>query len=178
MNIPALTALIIPLIQAGLTARGLTAVVKRDQQPRQVGVPTGATIFLHHIGTRPYGFPARQDVWNTNSSTMVHTETQFQWSRFQISGLAPQSPATPTAPIASDYVRAAALTLQSETTCAALLLQNVGVLRISDISSTYFEDDKGQNEENPSFDVLLGHQDILVTSNPVITNFDLIVGRI
>jgi hypothetical protein len=178
MNESALTILMIPIIAAGMTARSLTAVVKRNQQPRQIGTPSTPTIFLNHIATTPYGWPARQDVWNTNTSVMDHTTVQFQRSKYQISGLAPQSPGTPANPTTGDYVRAASLALQDDFARAALFAQNVGILRISDVTSSYFEDEKNQNEEIPTFDVILSHMDVLTINGIIITDFELTVDRV
>ena len=178
MLISALNIILIPIMEAGLTARGLTATVKRTNQPRQQGTPSAATVFFFHAGTTPYGFVRRKDWWDATTSTMYHKEEQYQWTRYQINALAPQSPGAPTAATAADYVKAAAQTMQSDAARAALLAQKVGVLRISDVISTYFQDERGQNEESPSFDLILGHKDELITSGDFITNYTFAIDSV
>jgi hypothetical protein len=123
-------------------------------------------ILFHHVGTVNVGWPFRGDVWNAVSGKFDHTETQNRESRYQIGALAPQSPSDPTLPTPADFCLAMAAVMQSEVTLALFLAANVGVQHVTDIRSTYFVDDKGQNEESPAFDVVLSHQDIFVTATP------------
>lgn len=178
MDDSALIELLLPIITAGLTARGKSAAVKLGKQPRQIGTPSAPVILVWHLKTTPYGALDREDVYDPIGQVMNHTEVQWQHTRFQISGLAPQSPSTPAAPSASDYVRAAAQAVQSDAARAALKTQNVGVLRISDVTSVWFEDEKGQNAESPSFDLILSHKDVFTISGAGITNYSLNVDRI
>jgi hypothetical protein len=146
-------------------------VIKYDQ-PRQQGVPSLATIFFLHIFTKNVGWVARKDVWNATNQAMDHVETQRRESRFQIGALAPQTPSDPTLPTAADFAWMAATTMQSSATLAMFLSNNCGVQHITDLSVTYFEDDKGQNEANPSFDVVISHQDVFTVPGITITEFE------
>src|ERR1019366_5315092 len=165
----ALSILLVSVLNAGLTARGLTETVQKDNQPRQQGVSSSAVILFHHVGTVNVGWVYRADVWNVGTGRFDHTEIQRRESRYQIGALAPQSPTDPTQPTPADFCLAAAAVMQSDATRATLLAGNVGVQHITDVRSTYFVDDKGQNEENTSFDVILSHQDSFVTVTPIIT---------
>lgn len=164
----ALAILLQSALTAGLTARGLTATVQKNQQPRQQGVPSAAVILFHHVGTVNVGWPYRGDVWNAVSGKFDHTEIQRRESRYQIGALAPQSPNNATLPTPADFCLAMSAVMQSDATRATLLAANVGVQHITDIRSVYFVDDKDQNQESPSFDVVLSHQDSFATTTPKI----------
>jgi hypothetical protein len=164
-----LSILLQSVLTAGLAARGVTAQVQQDQQARQQGTPSAATVFFHHIGTVNVGWPEKSDVWNAGNGNFDHTETQRRESRYQIGALAPRTPGDPTLPTPADFCLAAAAVLQSDVTIATLQASSVGVQHITEIRSTYFVDDRQQNEENPTFDVILSYQDVFTTSTPKIT---------
>ena len=171
MTESALSILLVSVLNAGLLARGVSATVQRDNQPRQQGAPSTAVVLFHHIGTVNVGWPEKAEVWNATNGNFDHTETQRRESRYQIDAIAPQTPGDPTLPTTADFVNAAAAVMQSDATILTLINSSVGVQHITDIRSTYFVDDKGQNEENPSFDVILSHEDIFTTSTPKINSF-------
>ena len=162
----------------GLTSRGITANVKQSNQPRQQGIPTTATVFFFHVGTINVGYPEKKDVWNSGNDNFDHTETQNRESRWQINALAPQLPSSTTAMTAADYALAAAAIMQSDSTIVALKNAGVGVQHITNVRSVWFQDEKQQNEENPTFDVILSHQDISTISTPVVRVFTPTVGVI
>lgn len=171
MTEASLAILLKSILDSGMAARGMVVSVLRDEQPRQQGVPSTAALFFHHIGTMNVGWPRKDDVWNAGNGNFDHTETQRRESRYQIAALAPQTPSDPTLPTPADFCNAAAAVLQSDVAITTLAASGIGVQHVTDIRSTYFVDDKGQNEENPSFDVVLSHQDVFVTATPKITNF-------
>jgi hypothetical protein len=162
----ALSILLVSVLNAGLAVRGVAATVQKDNQPRQQGVPSAAVILFHHVGTVNVGWPAKQDVWNAANGNFDHIETQRRESRYQIAALAPQTPSDPTKFTPADFVNSAAAIMQSDATIATMLAAQVGLRHITDIRTIYFQDDKDQNEENPSFDIVLSHQDVFTTSTP------------
>ena len=166
-----LNILLASCLNAGLIVRGITATVQRDNQPRQQGVSSTPVILFSHIGTVNVGWTKRYEMWNAANGNFDHTETQRKESRYQIGGLAPQTPGNPSLLTTADYVLAMAAIMQSDATIATLLASGVGVRHITDIRTTWFVDDRGQNEENPSFDVIFGHEDSFTTSTPKINAF-------
>jgi hypothetical protein len=167
----ALSILLVSVLNAGLSVRGVIATVQKDNQPRQEGIPNAATIFFHHVGTVNIGWPEKQDVWNAANGNFDHIETQRRESRYQISALAPQTPSDPTLPTPADFCNQAAAVMQSDVTIATLVSNGIGIRHITDIISIYFQDDKGQQEENPSFDIIFAHQDVFTTTTPIINDF-------
>lgn len=170
----ALFTLIISLINSMKADVGLSEVqIAQSYQPTQQGVNTKPTAYLFKIGDKRYGYPAFQEIWDADSETMIHKTTQQYETTFQISALAIQNPKTPSAPTASDILNLIAYILQSSTIVAAFEAQDVGILRVTDVRNPYFQDDKGRNEASPSFDFVLTHKQIILSTSPVITETEL-----
>jgi hypothetical protein len=160
----ALQILLRSTILTGLTVRGYSSVlVKASRQPRQAAVPTAATVFISFMSSKRYGFPQKGQVWDSGNGVFQKTETQLYETTYQIAALSPQSAATPTAPTTDDLVRIVSNWLASDAAVAILGADQVGVLRVQDIQNLWFEDDKGQYESNPTFNIVLRHNDAFTT---------------
>lgn len=167
-----LIALIRTVIVAGLAVRGLSAItVKQANQPTQVGVNTGSTIYLSKISDHRYGFLKRDDVWNDMTHVMDHTETQQYETVFQVNALAIQNPADTASLTASDIVNITAEILQSDVALATFRASDVGIERITDIRNPAFSDDTDRFEYSPSFDFTLTHKQVRITNSPTVNTF-------
>jgi hypothetical protein len=164
-----LIQLFLPIIQAGLIADGFTDVItKQANQPTQQGVNTGPTVYFFKVASKRYGFLGRWDKWDSLDSEMVHTESQYYETTFQISTLVRQLPMTPNQYTASDLANEVASIMQSDNTRAILNASGVGILRVTDIANPYFVDDRDQFEASPSFDFVLTSQASRVGVTPVV----------
>lgn len=164
-----LIQLFLPIIQAGLIADGFTNVItKQANQPTQQGVNSGPTVYFFKVASKRYGFLGRLDQWDSVSTTMVHTESQYYETTFQISALVRQLPTTPNQYTASDLVNEVASIIQSDNARDILNASGVGILRVTDISNPYFVDDRDQFEASPSFDFVLTSQASRVGTTPVV----------
>ena len=157
-----LAVLLRSVIVAGLTLRGITANVKQANQSRQQGIPSTATIFFFHVDTTDIGWPAKKNVWNSMTGVFDVTKTQRRESRWQIGALAPQTPST-TARTAADYILAVKSILAEDVAINTLKGSGIGIQHTTTARSVWFQDDKSQNSENPSFDVILSHQEVIVS---------------
>lgn len=177
MNDNQIIELFLPIISAGLTARGYSNVsVVAANQPTQQGINTSGTVYFYKVSNKRYGYLSTIDEWDSNNDTMVHTEIQPFESVYQVSGLVLQDPTDTSKPTASDLVNEVAWILQSQNTITTLMNSDVGILRISEIRNPYFTDDRDQFEANPSFDFTLTYRDVRVSTAPIITlpvQFDL-----
>ena len=91
-----LIELFLPIITEGLITDGFPdVVVQRANQPTQQGIPTAPTVYFYKVGNRRYGFLGRQDVWSSESNTMVHNERQYYETTFRIQALVLQNVKTP-----------------------------------------------------------------------------------
>lgn len=175
MNDNALITAVIAAIGTGLTARGMTVGIKQDYQPTQQGTPSKDTVFVHNLGTLPYGYPQRKDVFDTVAKKMMHTEARWFETTFQASALATQDPRNQTQLTANDYIKAVATTMESDATRVTLSAAGIGILRVPKITQTFFKDDRGQFEASPSVEFTVTHSD---TFSQVIGSTDVINGLI
>ena len=172
-----LIALVISAIMAGKDIAGIPdIIVAQSFQPTQEGANSQPTAYLFKIGDNRFGYPSRKDVWDTENEIMVHTEIQQYKTTFQISALATQYPATPSAYTASDILNRIAYILQSSITVATFEAEGLGIERISNIRNPYFENDKGRNQASPSMDFVLTHKQIITSTTPILqtTEFNVI----
>lgn len=179
MNDNALIKLFLPIINAGLLADGFTGVtVKQANQPTQQGINTGPTIYFYKVNNKRYGFLGRLDVWDADLEQMVHTETQYFETTFQISALVLQNVHNTNSYTASDLVNEVASIIQSDVARSIMIAENVGILRITDIVNPYFTDDRDQFEASPSFDFTLTYRNTRTTINPIVDSVALKINRI
>jgi len=164
-----LIRLFLPIIQAGLIADGFMDVtVKQSNQPTQQGVNSSPTVYFFKVSNKRYGFLGRFDEYNETQGEIVHTESQYYETTFQVSALVRQFPITPNQYTASDLVNEVASILQSDKTLAILNAAGVGILRVIDITNPYFTDDMDQFEASPSFDFTLTYQASRVSITPMV----------
>lgn len=169
MNDNQLIQLFLPVIQAGLIADGFTnVVVKASNQPTQQGINTGPTVYFYKIATKRYGFLRRIDAWDSIASQMVHTESQYYETTFQVSALVRQFPITPNQYTAGDLVNEVASIMQSDNTRDILNTSGVGILRIQEIPNPYFVDDRDQFEASPNIEFVLVSQGNRIINDPKI----------
>lgn len=156
------------------TAAGIPdVIVKQSFQPTQQGVNTKPTAYLHKIMDNRYGFPEWSEVWDADSETMIHGDVQQYQTTFQMSALATQDPSVPSNFTAADILNRVAYILQSQPTIATFESQGVGILRVTDIRNPYFTDDRERNEASPSFDFVLTHKQIIMSTSAIITKTEL-----
>ena len=106
-----------------------------------------------------------------NGSQIVHTETQYFETVFQVAALVLQNPNFINLPTASDLVNEVASIMQSDNTRAILNLSGIGILRISDVLNPYFVDDKDNFEASPTFDFTLVYENTRASTTPIINTF-------
>ena len=172
----AIIQIFLPIINAALIVDGFTGVtVKQANQPTMQGIDTNPTAYFFKVGSKRYGFLGRDDVWNTVSSKMQHTESQYIEATWQIQTLVLQNPTTPNQYTASDLAFELSCIMQSDNTRAILNNNNIGILRITDIVNPYFIDDKENFEAAPSFDFTLVYENIRTSIDPSLTTLSIAI---
>jgi hypothetical protein len=166
------------VLTAGLAARGVTAGVIQNNQPRQFAAPSTPTIF-HTFGSRkPYGFPAYVDT-PLEGGGFTTTKTQVVHTRFQVAGCAPvPSPAAPYALTSGDLAGIANSIMTDEKNLAAFVSAGFNVFRVQDLPLVWFQDSNAQNVAWASFDIIFTHKDVVTTSTGAITDFNGTLDRI
>lgn len=178
MNDNALIQLFLPIITAQLLVDGFTnVVVQQWAQPTQQGIPRQSTVFFQKIYNHRYGWGDATNVWNPDTMQMDLYETQWHETSFQFFSMVVQNPQTPTQYTAGDLANEVASILQSQATRVTLMAQNVGILRVSEITNPYFQDDRDQFEATPSFDFILTSLETRLTIVPTVSDFVVNIQR-
>lgn len=168
-----LYALIIGVVRDGLTTRSIEAEVAQAYNDTQQGVPTTPAVFISALPARRYGWLKRNDKWDAVESQMTHEENQWLTNTFQISTSVLPDPNDLTEMTAWDLAEAVASILQGDTGRNALQEAGVGILRITDIRNPQFVDDRGRFEYAPNFDFTVTHEDVTLSTNPVVETFEV-----
>ncbi len=164
-----LIALIISIISSGLTLRGITGVtIFQAYQPTQQGIIETPTVLLSKLADYRRGSPQRVDVWDSFNSVLLHTELEVYETHYQIGSLYPQNPAVNTL-TASDLINSVSQILQSDDCIDQLFMNDVQILRITDIRNPYFRDDRDLFEMSPSMDIALTHKQIFTNDGKSIS---------
>jgi hypothetical protein len=174
----ALIQLISPLITSALIADGYTGVIlAQSYQPTQQGVSRLPMVFMQKIYTHRYGWGRSYTKWNPLTLQEELNEDQWIETTFQFSALVTQSVQTPNQYTASDLANEVAAIVQSQAFQVALMAQNVGILRVSEIRNPWFQDDRDQFEALPSFDLVLSSLQTRLSTVPVVSSFIINVHR-
>jgi len=169
----ALIQIFLPILNNGLTAGGFTGVtVKQANQPTQQGIQSNPALYFFKVNAKRYGYLGRLDVWDADDVEMVHTETQYIESTWQVSALVLQLPSTPTQYTASDLVNEAASIMQSDSTRDILNQSGIGILRVTDLVNPYFVDDRDNFEASPSFDFVLTYENTRTSQGTFVSEFN------
>lgn len=147
-------------------------LVQQSYQPTQQGVAVKPTAFLELIAQVRVGQPLREDFVDDDDN-LIHRETQQMITRFQVSALATQDPASVTQLTAGDIVNSIAMILQNSQTVATLEAQGCGVLLDFTHRNPKFMDDRGRFEASPSFDFGITHKLIVTRAQHVLQSTEL-----
>ena len=174
-----LIQLFLPIINDQLIAQGYENVqVAQSYQPTQQGVNTPATVYFFKVADHRYGFLRREDVYNNVTGIFDHLESQQYNTTFQISALVTQNPTVVNTYTASDLVNEVSAIMQSDYARYQLRKANVGIFRVEDIINPYFIDDRDRYEASPSFDFILSHKQVRVSTTPVVESVGLNIKRV
>ena len=179
-----LFAAVVAVLRAGMAMDAATLYVGQNNQPRTAGRPDRRALLLDKIGPdHRYGHVKREDVPDPlNPLQMIHRETQIYETTIQVSTLAKPPPVTGALdvnePTAADLANQAAAVMQSDATIVALRTLGIGILRITDVRTPHFRNDRDQFEAAPNFDFVLTHKQITVTTTPAAIVGELVVARV
>lgn len=165
---------------AGLVANGSAATVIQMDQTTLQGRPSGPAVLFQKIGDQRYGWTKREDVPDPDEPTlMIHRETQFYESTLQFEAVGPSTEpgVTPTA-TPSDLVNLAAAILQGDTAMRSLRVAGLAVLRVTAVRNPFMQNDRDQYEAVPSFDLVVTHEQIMLSTTPAATVGELVMARV
>lgn len=181
-----LLTLVRSMLLAGLPSYGAwfdQADVRSIFQPLTVGVASGPVITMQPgITRRRYGAVRREEIpAATPGDDFTHRETQWWEDTMQIGAMFRRDPTSAdfaTQPSAADLCRAASDILQSDVGLAALAVQRVRPLRVTDLRQTTFINESTQYERWPSFDITFVYPQIVDSSTPSASSISPAVGSV
>ncbi len=134
-------------------------VVQKDQ-PTQQGTNTAATIFFQKLFDIPRGSPKLTFGIDEDTGIWMDGMRQEYETHFQISALNWQDPLLTNVNTASDLVKGVFELLMIESMRSEMKSHNLLVLRVEQVRNPNFENDRGQFEYHPNFDLVLTHSSI------------------
>ena len=163
--------LIKPAVDAALNANAIVTQdglgMTKSYSPTPQGVMTDIQVFCQKLPSdQRYGWTGRKDVWNADTGSFDHAETQIYVSAFQMGATVLMDPKTPSQLSASDILQIVSAALSNQKTIETFNANDVGILRITDIRIMWFKNDRDNYQMSPSFDFYLTHKNVTVTTNP------------
>lgn len=161
--------LLTQLLTVQAPPRGIVAEYAQRYQPTQQGRNTDRTVMFFKVLDKAIGSAQVSTV--PNGATMQRTETQSMEATIQFS--VTQPPAMADGDLThNDVLKAIRATLQSQDAQKFLVANGASVLRVGDMRNPFMVNDRGQFEPNPSFDLILKHNDVFVDGVPFIETFN------
>lgn len=150
--------------------------VKQLFQARTMGVPEKPAILLYPVSFRRFGALGRHERQPpVPGADMIHEETQIWECTVQISGFVWRNPEAAdflTLPTSGDLVKMASNILQSDKGLAALAVQNVRPLRVTEFRNVTVINDRDEYEHNPSFDLVVTYPETRQSASPPVAQFE------
>ena len=153
-----LFTLIRKIILEGLERYGHTGyTVKRGYQWTKQGAPADPGVFFYPVFDRRIGSPKQLSQFDPING-MQTVQAQCIEADFQIYARVPTGKDGETlSPTSSDIAHLVADVFMSELVIKQLQAQNVGVLRVVDVTPDFEENDKGRHEQVPVFQLTLSY---------------------
>jgi hypothetical protein len=159
-------------------------LVGQLSEPLILGAPATPSVLMQTILTRRYGPPRRnvlQPGAGSGADDMSNQYTQWIEHTLQIGAIARRDPTAAdflTLPSANDICKAAANILQLDAGLAALAVQRVRPLRVTEIRNVKFVNESDQYEAMPSFDLTLVYPELTSDATPPAITIEPDFGRV
>jgi hypothetical protein len=148
-------------------------LVAQSYQPQQQGVARLPTAYLEIVGHQRVGMTGKEDYYDEDQSKEIHRETQVMITKFQLSALATQDPASLTQYTAADIVNLISMILQNARTIARLEAEGCGIQLGRMTRNPKFLDDRDRFEASPSLDFDITHKLIVTREEDVLQSQEL-----
>ncbi|GAB3484405.1 phage gateway protein [Azotobacter salinestris] len=154
---------------AGLARYGdtSTTVAQAYQQGQQGRMDAGLYFFT--VTAHRHGWQARRHVYDPDADETVTEESQVIETTFQIFGLGPQ---------AEDITHTAAMVCNSLFFVEGMRAGGAGVQRVGDVRNPIIQNDRGQFEGNPSFDLIVTTRQTRVDRRQAVERVEIRMGRV
>lgn len=147
------------VLDTGLAAASISALVSQSFQPTRQGAPLVPNVAFTKLFARRWGHQAPKFTLIPGSpNTFRKAETYYLRATYQVSGLMNQDPVAPDSLNTYDVLDICAAILQSEEGRATFKAAGIGIDRISDIPTPRSLDDSDRFNIDASFDFVLSYK--------------------
>lgn len=155
------------VLDTGLAAQSISAIVQQGYQPTTQGAPRDPVVIVQKIAARRYGWQGRKyTLIPGDPDTFTLDEPYFLRPTYQVTGLMNQDPLDPQSLTAYDVLDLCAAILQSEAGLATFRAAGIGMDRVSDIRTPHLLDDSGRSIMDVNFDFVISYENTLSSVIP------------
>ena len=173
MTEPELIAVFAPLIESILSQNGVDInVVQLHQPTNQPLTVAGDSVFFSFLMDDNHGTQQRDMTYDNAAEVFQKGYKQQMVSLVQISVLYPQIAGAPRKYNPKDICGLIAQNLSRLQVIKELRKHNIGMMRITRIRSNFFENDKREFENMPSFDIYFTHVDTVTETVEQVKDLD------
>lgn len=156
-----------------LQAYGKSYAVEQNYQPHQLGTSRDPTIYIHHIGDTPAGWPVRREYWDKDNSEQVREEKQVMLTRVQVAATVDADVTDPRALTVIDVMRIARWCVQSVEFREEVMASGLSMMRVSEMPSVDVLSDSPGYEKRPTFDIIFQHTDTIRAIVPGVSKIEI-----
>lgn len=160
----------------GITLPYPLRVIASKQDTTQ-GPETGVIgVYFHEVNTKRYGWPQKYEQWNPVLQLFEQVQSQQCETIYQINVtyLVDDRMGYQT----SDWARMVADAMASDKFLRHMRVNNVAILRITDVRNPSFKNDQEEWEPSPSFDATITYRDERRFTVPAVTATDAEIHRV
>jgi len=147
-------------------------------QPEQQGAPEYPVATYHEVAARRYGSQGRKNKYNQTAEDFDHTEIWRLERTIQFAAWIKEDPSNLNLSTAYDVVDQVAAGLNSESVRESLLLSGIGIIRITDIRTTKFVDDRDDFMKEPNFDFIVNYTQTRESKVSQVSEFNDTIERV
>lgn len=156
-----------------LQAYGHGYAVEQTYQPHQLGTNREPTIYIHHIGDTPAGWPVRREYWDKENEQQVREEKQVMLTRVQVAATVNSDMTDPNALTVIDVMRIARWCVQSVEFREEVSKQGLSLMRVAEMPSQDVLSDSPGYEKRPTFDIIFQHTDTIRAIIPGVSKIEI-----
>lgn len=160
------------ILKEELSKQNLSAIVKSNVQPK--ALDTDPTVYLAITSVKYKGFPKRSD--QIKAAEIEHVEGQVYESIIKITGQVIRDISLPVETLSLtslELTNKVANILHSDRVMAVLKEQGVGVMKIEEITQSFYTDNEANRDQTfASFNFTICYEEVSKTTSPITQTFE------
>lgn len=133
-------------------------------------------VYFHEIHTRRYGWPQKKEEWNPLLQVFEQVQSQQNETTYQFNVV--YLVTEPYGTTAHELARMVADCMASDMFLDNMRVEDISILRITDVRNPSFQNDQGVWEQSPSFDATITYRDERRFTVPALTSTDAKIYRV